>query len=178
MGSFSWYTSDTHRAIRSVNPFPVYALQPNGEPLFEKRYDGDGRFGGQDIYELVADWNRSFLATHPDFPIHQHGQIRVGDACCPTPPKRVETFPWYSLYADMTKSRKDIERELYESGTPFWEYRHIGIEIASGNERNFSLRFPIKLVEVPALYEETSASKIDPYQGFGRKNRFEEGIEP
>lgn len=175
MGSFSWYASDTHRAIRSANPFPVYALQPDGEPLLEKKYDGDGRFGGQDIYELVADWNRKFLAEHPSFLIAQHGVVWSGEngAYFPAPLRRVDSFDWYPLYADLTKSRRDIEHELYECGTPFWDYRHIGIEIACGDDRNTALPFPIKLVEVSVPYAEAAASKIDPEQGFGRKDRFE-----
>ena len=73
MGSFSWYASDTHRAIRSENPFPVYALRPDGAPFLEESYEGYGVFGGQDIYDLVADWNRKYLAAHPDYMIPQHG---------------------------------------------------------------------------------------------------------
>lgn len=175
MGSFSWYASDTHRAIRSANPFPVYALQPDGEPLLEKRYENNGVFCGKDIYELVADWNRKFLAEHPSFLVFQYGRVRSKDngAYFPAPPKRVDSFPWYPLYADLTKSRKDIEHELYEGGEVFWQYRHIGIEIACGDDRNTALPFPIKLVEVSVPYAEAAASKIDPEQGFGRKDRFE-----
>lgn len=92
MGSFSWYASDTKRAIRSNKLLLVYALRPDGEPLLEKEYEGCGSFGGQDIYDLVADWNRKYLAEHPDFLILQHGQIWSEEERCylPVGPKRVD----------------------------------------------------------------------------------------
>lgn len=175
MGSFSWYASDTKRAIRSHNPFPVYALLPDGDPLLEKSYEGYGEFGGQDIYELVADWNRKYLAEHPGFLVRQHGHVWSEEmhSYLPVGPKRVDEFPWYPLYADLTKSRKDIERELRETGTAFWEYRNIGIDIACGDERNMMLPYPIKLVEHPVPYPAAAASKHDPGQGWGKKDRFE-----
>ena len=67
MGSFSWYASDTHRAIRSANPFPVYALQPDGEPLLEKRYENNGVFCGR----ISTNWSQigtgSFSQSIPAF---------------------------------------------------------------------------------------------------------------
>lgn len=177
MGSFSWYASDTRRAIRSgnYNPFPVYALRPDGEPLLETNYEGYGRFGGQDIYDLVADWNRKYLAEHPGFLVVQHGRIwsEENHSFYPAGPKRVDEFDWYPLYADLTKSRKDIERELKESGEVFWEYRHIGIEIACYDDQNMNLPYPIKLVEKPVPYAAAAASKSDPGQGWGKEDRFE-----
>lgn len=175
MGSFSWYASDTHRAIRSHRPFPVYALRPDAEPLLEADYEGYGEFGGHDIYDLVADWNRQYLAEHPGFLIFQHGRVWSEEmgSYFPAAPKRVDEFPWYPLYADLTKSQKDIERELRESGTPFWHYRSIGIAIACYDDQNLKLPYPIKLVESPVPYAAAAASKHDPGQGFGRKDRFE-----
>lgn len=175
MGSFSWYASDTKRAIRSHNCFSVYALQPEGEPLLEREYDGYGEFGGQDIYDLVADWNRKYLAEHPGFLIVQHGRVWSEEkgSYFPVGPKRVDEFDWYPLYADLSKSREEIEREQREAGKVFWEYRHIGIEIACYDDQNMNLPYPIKLVEKPVPYSAAAASKSDPGQGFGEEDRFE-----
>ena len=64
MGFFSWKTSDTNRSISNVHSsrgaFKVYVLIPNefgGGYIEEDSYDGYGRFGGEDIYALVARWN-------------------------------------------------------------------------------------------------------------------------
>ncbi len=175
MGSFSWYASDTNRAIRSDNPFPVYALQPNGGPLLEVEYEGYGVFGGQDIYDLVADWNRKYLAEHPEFLVLCRGMVTPDKqtAYLDGAPKRVDKFAWYPLYADLSNSRQEIEREMRENDD-YWEYRDIGIDIACYNERNFSLPFPIKLVEQPVPYFAASASTKDPEQGRGEKDRFED----
>lgn len=174
MGSFSWYASDTKRAIRSENPFPVYALRPDTEPLLELDYDGYGNFGGWDIYDLVADWNRKYLSEHPDFMILQYGEHwnESLQMYIPAPPKRVDSFEWYPLYADLSKSRQDIENEMKKI-EQFWEYRHIGIDIACYDAQNFNLPFPIKLVETPVPYPAAAASKTDPGQGWGKNDRFE-----
>lgn len=174
MGSFSWYASDTKRAIRSENPFPVYALRPNAEPLLELDYGGYGKFGGQDIHELVADWNREYLSKHPDFEIPQRRKIwdetRKSHVFVDTTP--VREFYWYPLYADLTQSRKDIEKELKKM-MPYWDYREIGIDIAGDDKRNSILPYPIKLVETPVPYPAAAASKSDPGQGWGENDRFE-----
>ncbi|MFP3156023.1 hypothetical protein LQZ18_16685 [Lachnospiraceae bacterium ZAX-1] len=62
MGFFSWITSDTQRSISNAysnkETFPVYVLCPDGAVIEEKDYKGYGKFGGRDIYALVAQWNR------------------------------------------------------------------------------------------------------------------------
>lgn len=176
MGSFSWYASDTGRAILSHKPFPVYALQPDGEPLLEKDYEGYGEFGGQDIYDLVADWNRKYLAEHPEFLIMQgrHEWSEELECYLPSEPKRVDSFKWYSAYSDLTKSREEVEqvvRKLENCST--FHYRSIGIDIACGDSRNVMLPYPIKLVEKAVQYEDAAPSMSDPYQGFGSTDRFD-----
>ncbi len=61
MGYFSWKTSDTDRSISNRSSdrgtFPVYVLCPDGTVIREDDYDGYGRFGGRDVYALVAQWN-------------------------------------------------------------------------------------------------------------------------
>ena len=61
MGFFSWETSDTKRSIANLysprKTFPVHVLCPNGTVITELNYEGYGRFGGRDIYALVAIWN-------------------------------------------------------------------------------------------------------------------------
>lgn len=65
MGFFSWMTCDTRRSIAnrysSRKTFPVYVLIPKefgGGHLMESDYEGYGVFGGEDVYALVALWNR------------------------------------------------------------------------------------------------------------------------
>ena len=61
MGYFSWKTADTQRSISNRDSirgaFTVYLLCPNGEKIREDNYDGYGRFGGHDVYALLAKWN-------------------------------------------------------------------------------------------------------------------------
>ena len=37
---------------------------PDGTYIDEPAYDGDGMFGGKDIYELVMDWNRGHVMEY------------------------------------------------------------------------------------------------------------------
>lgn len=65
MGFFSWITSDTKKSISNTysdrGTFPVYVLIPEefgGGHIKEDCYEGYGVFGGKDVYELVAQWNK------------------------------------------------------------------------------------------------------------------------
>jgi hypothetical protein len=61
MGFFSFITSDTNVSIPNIHSgkpiFPVYMATQDGQVFVETEYDGYGKFGGKDIYELIADLN-------------------------------------------------------------------------------------------------------------------------
>lgn len=61
MGFFSWKTSDTKRAINNhysgIPTFTVHMITEDGRHWKETMYDGYGKFGGKDIYELIAEMN-------------------------------------------------------------------------------------------------------------------------
>ena len=58
-GQFSWMTQDTGEQIGSQdeNTIPVYMFDDKGKYYYEKNYDGYGKFGGKDYYDLVAEMN-------------------------------------------------------------------------------------------------------------------------
>ena len=61
MGFFSWKTQDTDRSIVNEHSnrktFRVQMIDNNGNVWTESEYDGYGRFGGKDYYELLAEMN-------------------------------------------------------------------------------------------------------------------------
>jgi len=61
MGFFSWNTSDTKRSISnaysSKDTFTVHMITEDGQVFTEDEYEGYGKFGGKDLYELVAELN-------------------------------------------------------------------------------------------------------------------------
>lgn len=157
MGFFSWLASDTGRSISNCysnrGALPVYLLVPNefgGEAIYEEKYDGYGEFGGCDVYELVAKWNRKFLASNPDY-IVPHSKMKISE------------FNWYSDYANLNIKWEDLKEKLSNIKI---EIRLIGIDIACYDEDNIKLPFPIKLVEKECNYDNAKASINDDCQGF------------
>ncbi len=61
MGFFSWKTNDSNRSIPNSSSdrftFTVYMRDNKGNVWIEEDYDGYGRFGGKDYYELLAEMN-------------------------------------------------------------------------------------------------------------------------
>jgi hypothetical protein len=61
MGFFSWKTQDTDKSICNEHsnrkPFRVQMMDNKGNVWTEDNYDGYGRFGGKDYYELLAEMN-------------------------------------------------------------------------------------------------------------------------
>jgi len=68
MGFFSWKTQDTDRSIANEHSnrktFRVQMIDNNGNVWTESEYDGYGRFGGKDYYELLAEMN-GFTSDKP-----------------------------------------------------------------------------------------------------------------
>ena len=68
MGLFSWIDccDDNQNVLFDVLK-DVYVLIPKefgGGHIKESRYDGYGHFAGEDIYELVVDWNKEYLEEY------------------------------------------------------------------------------------------------------------------
>lgn len=60
MGQFSWLDCKTGEQVLDDVQRDVYVLVPTdfgGGHIKETLYDGYGRFGGRDVYALVAQWN-------------------------------------------------------------------------------------------------------------------------
>jgi hypothetical protein len=61
MGFFSWKTSDTKKSIANQysgrKTFTVHMITENGLVYTESDYEGYGKFGGKDIYTLIAEMN-------------------------------------------------------------------------------------------------------------------------
>lgn len=145
MGCFSWMFADSKRENLHIgNPF--YLLLPNGGYLKDSWYNGYGDVSGEDIYDLVADWNREYLSAHPDFVIKSLNAM-------------VSEMAWWPEYSDLSLSREEV------SNRACLEYREIGIDLAC--ENNSALPFPIKVCKNKPTkeYSYYPASEDDPNQG-------------
>ena len=57
MGQFSWFTQDTHHRIIDGEEHTIYMTDNKGTYYTEHCYEGYGKFGGKDYYELLAEMN-------------------------------------------------------------------------------------------------------------------------
>lgn len=176
MGCFSWCTSDSHKSIPGVvnayggAPTTVYLLNPFGESYKESDYEGYGKFGGRDVYELVVEWNKSYLSEAnlrkplcSDYSADQTGASYFKRAF-ENYTKKCAAIKEYAAGAT-----DEYMREHY--GTLFgfgdgsdWK-RCLGIDIACYDEQHVKLRYPIKIVEKNCSYEDASISPQCPFQG-------------
>ena len=146
MGQFSWLDCVTGKPILDGVAKTSYVLVPRefgGGHSGEYRYDGYGNFGGEDIYELVLDWNKEFI---PDYI------------------KLMEIGKWKcSVSADDLKNLQN-----FYNGKPIsCEDRWLGIILACYDGDNFRLKYPIKITyDAGAVYEDCGPSKSDPNQGW------------
>lgn len=179
MGQFSWLDCVTKQQIVDNRWKKVYVLVPKefgGGHIEENCYDGYGNFGGYDIYDLVADWNREYLSKHPEhvFPHALHRADWFADYVKTHPDyseriySRVSDMGWYSTYADLSKSREEVVRFMEENHCGIYpEWRTIGIDIACYDEDNSALPYPIKITyDASAVYEDCNFSPSDPDQGW------------
>ncbi len=165
MGLFSWMFADLDNKENLRIHMEAHVPCPDGSVIYTCRYDGYGHFGGYDIYELAADWNREFLSGNPEYIVPSRRAAVKGSK-----PNimRISDFSWYPFYADLSLDRKEmVERFNKEKGIDWFEYRQIGIEIACYDEDNEALPFPIKICREPGKrYCELPASRSDPEQGY------------
>lgn len=165
MGLFSWMFADLDNKENLRIHMEAHVPCPDGSVIYTNRYDGYGHFGGFDIYELVADWNREFLSENPGYVIpSRKAAIQTRKSTI----LKISDFSWYPLYADLSISKGEIgDRLLKETGKDWFEYRQIGIEIACYDEDNEALPYPIKICRYPGNnYNNVPASKGDPEQGY------------
>lgn len=150
MGCFSCTFADYGNMRNLLLGESGYLYCPDGTILHEPSYEGYGEFAGQDMYDLVADWNRPFLSKHPDFEI-------LGMSI---PISKAE---WYPAYADLSKSREEV---IASAASSLCDWRGIGIDIACYNWQNEKLPYPIKIAKKKIYtYQELPASHSDPEQG-------------
>lgn len=57
MGQFSWFTQDTNHRIVNGENHKVVMTDDKGNKYVEQCYEGYGKFGGKDYYELLAEMN-------------------------------------------------------------------------------------------------------------------------
>jgi len=145
MGQFSWLDCKTQEQVIDNAICDVYALIPKefgGGHIKETCYDGYGHFGGYDIYDLVAEWNRSFIFTVLN-----------------------ELRPYWQC--DISERDEQDLLAFAKGENTTCEKRYIGIILACYDEDNMRLKFPIKITHDPnAVYEKCMPSKSDPNQGW------------
>lgn len=175
MGSFSWLFADTNNTKNLRANRRGYVACPDGTFICEPSYETYGIFDGKDIYDLVVDWNRKFIAENPDHLLpHVHCWTKDGALVRTT--YRLKDFPWYPVVADLSIPFEDLhdaliahlKKELGDKFSPYrTEIRSIGIDIACYDEDNASLPYPIKITskKTGICYEELPPSKWDPEQG-------------
>lgn len=78
-GQFSWFTQDTNTQIgsESGNKIPVYMYDNKGNMWFEENYEGYGRFGGKDFYDLTAEMNGYTQADVKELGKHELRNIGI-----------------------------------------------------------------------------------------------------
>ena len=171
MGCFSYITADTERSISirySVSgTFPVAVLIPEefgGGAIIENYYEGYGEFGGYDIFEMIATWNRKYLTTdNLEKPVREdYSEGEEGENYY----KRAVGN--YLFYCDLISDFKNgmTERMLAKKYGDEWK-RDLGIAVASYDEQMGKLNYPLKIVEDFSLkYKDVEVfSKRCPYQG-------------
>ena len=144
MGQFSWLDCKTEKQIVDNYSRDVYVLVPKdfgGGHIKETCYDGYGNFGAHDIYDLVTDWNKSFIPNI--LGNKQHWICNISE-------------------------RDEKNLKAFAEGKPIdCEKRHLGIILACYDEDNERLKYPIKITHDPnAVYEDCAPSPSDPNQGW------------
>lgn len=203
MGQFSWIYSDTKHQLLDDVYADAYLLVPKpfqekyGNAIHETCYDGYGHFGGYDVYELVALWNRDCLpkTVHAlqepklenygglyDFEKENLRSKGYTEEEIKTANENERT-KFYNIALETYKSNlqmmDDFARGVSDNemqkryGANY--LRSIGINIACYDDDNKALNYPIKITTKEMAYEDAEPSMSDPEQGWG--NDAEEDLE-
>ncbi len=191
MGCFSWLDCKTGKGIRIGER--AYLLVPEefkdtyGSHIEETDYDGYGRFGGYDVYDLVVIWNAAYMseANLREAPkpenygglweyekdrLREEGkseaEIKAADNearmehCRNALNERARTIQIMNEF----KAGKSVDEMEAQYGHDF--LRILGIKIACDDDQNKRLKYPIKITRNEnAVYEDCKYSKGDPKQG-------------
>ena len=147
MGLFSWIYSDTNKQVLCGKKANTYLLVPKafqekyGKAIYESCYNGYGRFGRYDVYDLVPEWNKEMI---PEI----LRRIKNGNWECRTDKDEIQNLQNY-----------------YEGKAINCELRWLGIIMACYDEDNFSLEYSIKITSKEMDYDDAKPSKRDPNQG-------------
>ena len=172
MGQFSWLDCITGEQIIDNKERDVYILIPKefgGGHIVEHCYDGYGNFGGCDIYDLIATWNREILSKKPNyfFPYAIQRAQWISEKYnwksdySEKIDIQIRNKNWYEAYSNLDLT----EDEVCEQCDVDW--RWIGIELACYDEDNAALPYPIKITyDANAIYEYCAPSNADPNQGW------------
>ena len=148
MGQFSWIYSDTNKQLIDNRKADTYLLVPKafqeeyGKAIYESCYDGYGRFGRYDVYDLIPEWNKEMI---PEI----IRRIKDGNWKCSTSENDITNLQAYY-------DGKEIDCEL----------RWLGIVMACYDEDNAALEYPIKITTREMEYEDVEPSLSDPNQGW------------
>lgn len=196
MGELSWKYANrkNRRAMKNNVKHDSYLLVPlefqdqYGEAIYDDCYNGYGRIGRYDVYELVAIWNRQWLPKETtvmkkpvledfeglwNFNKEELRKSGLSDA-------EVEALDYEKRSRPYNRALSRYKRDLqmledFESGCSDGdmkakygdEYlREIGINIACYDEDNKNLKYPIKIVDELCGYDDVCASLGDPRQGW------------
>ena len=187
MGQFSWLDCVTGEQIVDNKRRDVYLLVPKefgGGHIKETCYDGYGHFGGYDVYDLVARWNRGCLSENPNhiFP-YAVSRAQYVMNCVKNNPDysekielQIRNKDWYEAYKDLSLSEEEVVARVKEIRNSDWvKWRFIGIDIACYDEDNEALPFPIKITyDKNATYETCGISISDPNQGWECNDEYDD----
>lgn len=163
MGQFSWNYADTQNRIPLMLYGAAYVPCPDGTVIYESCYLCYGMFGGHDIYDLVADWNRRYISAQmidkperESYPVTGQGKRWYRT-----------NVRWYNMKCRRLEDFAVGKSNPYMSDTygEDWK-RNIGIDIACDDKKNRALKYPIKICRSRLdCYEDVCASTMDIYQG-------------
>lgn len=187
MGYFSFMYADKRNSAMKIDG-QGYMLVPEefreqyGAYIFEDCYNGYGRIGAYDIYELLALWNKAYIndsviesIKKPVF--EEYGGLyafqkedmkKSGISDEEIEKKDLEIKNQY--FEKAVKQYQDTVQSLRNFNSSGIEYsreklREIGIVLffEAGNK----VKYPLKITSKPMIYEEVAKCSVDdPEQGF------------